>query len=549
MNTILLALAQLLTFPICKGQRGNFDMLLFHSNNINFNFDEDKVTGGGAARALYVLNKYRSEWKRRNGTPMLYLNAGDNFSFARSYTVNSSEIIADYLNVMKPDAICLGNNDLNVGLHSLKQFLYRLTAPVLVSNVEFANWTGLGDRVGDSRVFKLGNRTVGVVGATISNAPIPFLPKGVSIGDEIEAIRKESEILHKDGVNIIIGLIHSNCATDWTIARVVEHVDVIVAGRRTSCNRNGPMKFVEAFRREDGRYIPIVHEAGHLRYLGKIKLKFDNDGNLITFTSDPVLLHKKIPQALEAVKVDRRSKREASRDTLGKSRTALSSECSTKECNYGNLVADAMVEYRAEVSDQEHDKYWTTYPIAIVSSGIFRKSILRGGVVSTPNIHSTILSDDTLALMSIKGSKLQEAILETTEWYGYANGFFPQFSGLRVTLNMSREGSKRIRRIAARCGKCDVPSYTDVLPDEYYRVIVNKKMFKEIPSFKRSAEVGYILVTLEVLVSKYIKKYKVVTPEVQDRLVVFNGSNRFVIDSIHLHTVLGVMFIVIFMYK
>lgn len=539
----LLLLAQMVIFRICYCQNGNFDLLLFHSNNINFYFDEDEGRGGGAARALHILNRHRNEWKFNNGPAVLYLNAGDNFSFSRSYTVNKSLLIADYLNVMSPDAVCLGNHDLNAGLRSLKQFLDRLTAPVLVSNVEFDSSTGLKERIERSRVFRLGNRTVGVVGVTTSKVEIPFLPKGVSIGDEIEAVRRESAILHKNGVSIIVALIHSDCEMDKTIARVVEHVDVIVAGRRTSCNRNAQMKFEEIFRQKNGKHVPIVHEPGHLEYLGKIRLRFDDNGNLIMFTTDPILLHKKIQQAPDALKIDERQKIVARSESLGICRTSLSSACNTKECNFANLVADALIEHRAERSDAKHLKYWTDYPIAMVSSGIFRRSILQRTTLTKSQITNSIVAEDTLILIKIQGDHLKEAIIQASKWFGYSSGYFPQFSGLRVTLNMTIDGPGRIERITARCSRCDIPSYGNVLPNAPYSVIVNFLMYTANDALKKRTDFTFSYKSLANLTQNYIRKYKTVTPEMQDRLVVIGGTVKFGGGNVLLRTMLSVMLI------
>ena len=48
--------------------------------------------------------------------------------------------------------------------------------------------------------------------------------------DEIAALKKESEALHADGVNIIIALGHSGIEKDIEIANEVPLIDVVVGG-------------------------------------------------------------------------------------------------------------------------------------------------------------------------------------------------------------------------------------------------------------------------------------------------------------------------------
>lgn len=63
---------------------------------------------GGFARVSTVLKKFRTE-AQNGGPPVLYLNAGDTYTGTPWFTLFKDKITADFLNILKPDAIVSGN--------------------------------------------------------------------------------------------------------------------------------------------------------------------------------------------------------------------------------------------------------------------------------------------------------------------------------------------------------------------------------------------------------------------------------------------------------
>ncbi len=59
----------------------------------------------------------------------------------------------------------------------------------------------------------------------------------------------------------------------------------------------GPYPFM--VKSDDGRQVPVVQAYAFGKYLGYLKLTFDNAGNVVKSTGKPVLLDSSIPQGKE----------------------------------------------------------------------------------------------------------------------------------------------------------------------------------------------------------------------------------------------------------
>lgn len=83
---------------------------------------------GGFARVSTVLKKFRYE-AQNGGPPVLYLNAGDTYTGTPWFTLFKDKIAADFLNILKPDAIVSGNRAHNmmfpIGHHVAPQTMAR----------------------------------------------------------------------------------------------------------------------------------------------------------------------------------------------------------------------------------------------------------------------------------------------------------------------------------------------------------------------------------------------------------------------------------------
>ena len=129
--------------------------------------------------------------------------------------------------------------------------------------------------------------------------------RNLSITEEVEAVSKEVERLHNDGVDIIIGLGHSGYEKDKEIAEKVPHIDVIVGAHthsflftETEKKKNpstntirGPYPTIVNNR--DGGKTIVVQAFAYTKYLGHVKLNFTETGQLADWQGEPILLDNK----------------------------------------------------------------------------------------------------------------------------------------------------------------------------------------------------------------------------------------------------------------
>lgn len=97
------------------------DLMILHNNDMHAHFEQtDEHSGtcrpkaaaankcfGGFARVSSVVKQYRRN-ADNGGVAVLYLNAGDSFTGTPWYSMFGHQVVSDFLNILKPDAmVCL----------------------------------------------------------------------------------------------------------------------------------------------------------------------------------------------------------------------------------------------------------------------------------------------------------------------------------------------------------------------------------------------------------------------------------------------------------
>ncbi|XP_064542713.1 protein 5NUC-like isoform X2 [Drosophila montana] len=492
--------------PIESGDSALTEFIILHNNDMHARFEQANKNGGactpedanrdkcfgGFPRIAHVVRKYREEAKN-GGTPALYLNAGDTYSGTVWFTVFKDEIASTLLNKLQPDAMCLGNHEFDEKIAGLVPFLNAVHFPVLVSNVNFSKEPELvaTNKLSNSTILEVNGTKVGVIGYLTPKTKEDYINK-VEFSEEIVSINAEAQRLKDQGVNIIIALGHSGYQKDQEIARDCPDIDIVIGGHsHTYLDSNQPVADKddtnpEAVRgpypttviQPSGKKVPVVQAYTSTKYLGKLHVQFDANGDLIKFEGVSLLLDASVPQEqdfLDLLDVYRPNITARGEQIIGHTKVYLEggNMCRLRECNLGNLIADSMVYTR--VLENKGGEYWTDAAVALISGGGIRTSINKNaeGSITFRDMAETIPFENRLFVTRITGKTLLNALeLSASIRNRDSNGGFQQFSGIRVEYNYDMEEGHRVTSALIRCAECSVPSYLNLDESAYYKVVV-----------------------------------------------------------------------------
>lgn len=382
---------------------------------------------------------------------------------------------------------CLGNHEFDLGAKGVHDFINGVKFPIVAANLDFSQQDVFnGTTVPKSVVLEVSGQKIGIIGYLTPTTKEISLTQDVHLTDEIEAVKEESEKLDKQGVKIIIALGHSGFQKDKELAKKVPLVDLVVGGHTNTFLWNGdapdsdepegPYPYVVV--QNSGKEVPVVQAYAYTKYIGRLNVTFDDSGDLIEFSGQPLLLDTKIVQdteMLEELEVYRPAVDDLDQQTIGKSRVFLDGDaksCRFKECNFGNLIADAFVAYRASVSASE---YWTDAPIALFNGGAVRGSINAsefGGNITRGELLGALPFSNQVITLSLNGSDLIKTLELAARSDGEtSHGEFLQVSGLQVEYDYDRPSMSRVVSVKARCAECSIPTYTAVSENATYRLV------------------------------------------------------------------------------
>ncbi|MBW03841.1 5'-nucleotidase, partial [Eschrichtius robustus] len=283
---------------------------------------------------------------------------------------------------------------------------------------------------------------------------------------------------------------------------------------------------------DDGRQVPVVQACAFGKYLGYLKVEFDEKGNVVTSHGNPILLNSSILEdpSIKAdinkwrIKLDNYSSQELGKTVVYLDGTTQS--CRFRECNMGNLICDAVINNNLRHPDE-------------MSWNHVSMCILNGGGIRSP-IDERNNGEDKIANL---GTSLA---VQCVYRYGQSTGEFLQVGGIHVVYDLSRNPGDRVVRLEVLCTQCRVPSYEPLRMDEVYKVI--------LPSFLASGGDGFRMIKDEVLkhdsgdqdinvVSGYILKMRVIYPAVEGRIQFSAGSHCHGSFSLILLSVLAVIIV------
>ncbi|NLK45221.1 MAG: bifunctional metallophosphatase/5'-nucleotidase [Treponema sp.] len=392
-----------------------YELVILHTNDHHGAIESKDGLGGLALRSHYVKEV------RSQNENVLLLDAGDiNTGTAISNMFKAEPDIKAY-NIMKYDAVTLGNHEFDNGQDLLEKQIKMAEFAWLSANVTRSNGKYL-DKAYIIKDFK-GFR-VGVFGLTTLRTLTTSSPdKSLNFADEIETAKTMVDYLKNEKkADIIILLGHlgdseetKGHTTSIDIAKAVSGIDLIVDGH-THTNMKEP-KIVNG--------TPIVSAWEWGKAVGTCNLKIQN-GKIIGFNwvpvsirTDTMLSDEKMTSFLKtytdkaAAELDKVIGKTAAEFVFGNKLTRY------KEMPLGDMVCDGIVWYAREKHNQKID-------FAITNGGGIRAA-LPAGNVTMRDISTVLPFDNYLYVLTLKGSD----VIKLFDFIGTVNqgaGAFPQVS-------------------------------------------------------------------------------------------------------------------------
>ncbi len=438
----------------------DFSLNILHINDFHSRFGpinkydsncnaEDNAEGkcfGGAARIKTKVDEMRGAIAADGGN-VLTLIAGDMFQGSLFYTTYKGVAEAEFLETMGVDAMVLGNHEFDDGPEGLIEFLDIVKFPVIGGNVDTSGNNALAGRVPNTVVLEVAGEKIGIVAAlTTDTLEIAAPGPTIKITEEIASVQAQVDTLTAEGVNKIILLSHVGFGKDIELAQAVTGIDAVVGGHTntylsaTDAKRAGP--YPTWVNGPDGALVPVVHAYAFGKYLGNLELEFDAAGNVTHAGGDTIVLDASVAEdeALVARIAELEGPiQEKMGEVVAQSAATIDGEranCRARECEMGNLVADAMLD---RVKSQG-------VTIAIQNGGGVRASI-DAGDVTMGEVLTVLPFQNTLATFQIDGAGIMAALENGVSQVEDGAGRFPQVAGLKFTWDPASAPGSRIKSV------------------------------------------------------------------------------------------------------
>lgn len=420
---------------------------------------------GGIARRKTLIDQVRAAEPH-----VLLLDAGDNFQGTIFYNAwkGSAEVMA--LNTLGYDAVTLGNHEFDLGSAELGRALRgepvtiadiaypteKLQLPMIATNVDASREPALTGLFRPSVVLERGGEHFGILGIVTEDVPRASSPgPNLRFLDYIASVQAEVDRLTAQGINKIILLSHYGYRVDLEKAPQLSGVDLIISGHdhallgdpvaiETVAPGQGTQvkgSYPTVATAKDGHPVLVISAYEWGRWLGQIKVSFDERGIAQTWQSQPIFV-RGCEFANGAVDCRQQA---ASEDLTAKAQVAVYREpvnsfagvivgqagmffdgsrepgVRTQEMPLGNLIADVLLASTAK-SDSA---------VAAIANGGGIRASLDQGDVTFEKVLNVLPFGNTVVVVELMGEALVAALD-----YGLSQpgaGAFPQVAGLKVS--------------------------------------------------------------------------------------------------------------------
>lgn len=270
-------------------------LIILHTNDTHSRIDPFPDDGGryanlgGVARRSALVNRIREENEH-----VLLLDSGDIFQGTPYFNMYGGELELRTMNDMRYDAATFGNHEFDNGMDGLAEVLPVVNFPFISSNYDFSSASEeVRSVVEQAKIWQFGGLRVGIFGLGINfdRLVLPSLHEGVTYHDPIRVAAEMVQALRDNACHYVICLSHlgyryaDGRVSDVEVAAATPGLDLILGGH-THTFMEEPHVILH-----ENEAPTVIHQVGFAGiWLGRIDLRFDRSGTILSVNSTPYLM-------------------------------------------------------------------------------------------------------------------------------------------------------------------------------------------------------------------------------------------------------------------
>ncbi len=453
----------------------------------------EPLLGGAASLAGYI------QQFRKKDPDMIWVIAGDIFLGDSIDNLTKGGTVIEFLNLIQPDCLALGNHEFDYGLTVLKKRVKEADFPIICANIKMKNNKYLVKPYIIHKTKRVKILFIGIICSNLYNIVSIRHLDDVRVLDPVETILEHSKKMDKE-VNLTIIVSHSGLNQDKKIAEALPSdsgVDIIIGGHSHDLMENPDVV--------NGIIICQAGSKGH--YLGNLNVDINTQTNKIISYSwhlIPILTKDIFPhQGVETwLKKTKRTIIPQINETIGRLQGDWTRNKDELEWAIANFATDAI----AEKMDVD---------IGIYNRGGIRKS-LTNPLIQVKDILEIFPFGNYLICFYLTGKQLK-ILLETHLSFKSEYLFFSK--NLRYTFDRKKPLRNRLKGITIENkplqeNKFYTIATIEFLWDNAERCFgISQEEIKNNGGFK-----DYLNITDKYLFIKYIKEHQTINAIIDGRV-------------------------------
>ncbi len=507
---ITLVFTGCMTSPAAREPGKAYTLTVLNTNDHHGTILPNAGLGGLAERATFIAGV------RAANSNVLLLDAGDINTGTALSNMFKGEIDIKAYNMMKYDAVALGNHEFDNTLAILESQIVQAEFPFVSANIKRAN----GKYLDQAYIIKnYDGFRVGVFGlTTLRTLKIASPDKSLTFLDEVETAKAMvTQLRDKEKCDIVIVLAHLGLVeeekgqtTSIKLAESVPGIDLIIDGHShsalteakfvgktpiVSANEWGKFVGAGAFTIVDGKITAFVWKPVQI-----------NAAKTITYAADPAVAAMIAPYKEKADLTLKEVVAETSAPFEFGDRLSRK-----KEIALGNMVNDGAMWYVKEVLKKDVD-------FAFTNGGNIRTE-LPAGKITREQITTVLPFDNWIYLTKMKGSEIINLFTFIASLPQGAGAWAQVSAEARYTIDYTADPKKGELKNLTIKGKA-------VDPNAVYTFVTNDYLMGGGDGYvvlKNNLEAYNTSTTLRDVVIAYAQYKKVLVPATDGRINVIGG--------------------------